>query len=328
MLKELRHWRSKVEKRGAGIGFETYALAGHPLDAQIRACLAHGVTPVRVFDAAMRALVDGDVEPLDDLTPSPEAYTAWWKSYDDLQHNLGAAWLDMMGRAFDALPDTFNEEYDPLRLLTKMQKPLIESWIGTPDEPGDLTKLILAGMAAGNTALKRESAARPSKRALTLTPDWELLSTQALAFAQVYGYTLIRGINATTAAQVQQIIADWIMTGESVEALRALLLPVFKNPHRAELIAQTESIRVFNEGAFERWRGVGVTQATWQTVNDAHVCPICQPLHGTVGSVDTGWTHPGGADDAARFAGKTYTASAHPGCRCFRRPKLDSIGAD
>jgi hypothetical protein len=102
-----------------------------------------------------------------------------------------------------------------------------------------------------------------------------------------------------------------------------MLQPLFKDAARAELIAQTEAIRVFNEGAFERWTQVGVTRAVWQTVRDSFVCPVCRRLHGTVAEIETGWTHPGGTGDEARYEGQTYRDSAHPGCRCFRRPLVE-----
>ena len=121
-------------------------------------------------------------------------------------------------------------------------------------------------------------------------------------------------IDATTVASVRDTITQGIEQGLSLDDITAQLTSVFGDENRARLIAQTEGLRAYNNGAFARWQAAGVTQAKWATVNDGHICPACRRLNGTIGDIATGWTDPD--------TGAVYRDSAHPGCRCFRVPIL------
>lgn len=86
---------------------------------------------------------------------------------------------------------------------------------------------------------------------------------------------------------------------------------------RAERIARTEMSFAFNQGALEQMRQAvkgplagAVMVKEWYTAEDERVCPHCGPLHGQL--VDLEQTFPG----ATTRLPNTYTAPAHPGCRC------------
>ena len=142
---------------------------------------------------------------------------------------------------------------------------------------------------------------------------------------QGYSFNLIRGLNQTTLSGIQSVVADSLTAGTSRDQLASKLSNILVPPDgqvtdaiaaRAKLIAQTEGIRAFNEGAFSRWQRAGVTEARWQTVNDDHVCKICRRLNGQVARINEGWY--------SDVTGKRYTSSGHPGCRCPRKPILFS----
>ena len=74
---------------------------------------------------------------------------------------------------------------------------------------------------------------------------------------------------------------------------------------RAEMIARTEIIRAFNEGAWQRYKAAGFKRWKWLTAADERVCAICGPKDGRV--------YPEGAQ----------RPPAHPRCRCTILPATE-----
>jgi HK97 family phage portal protein len=260
---------------------------------------------------------------------TPEDYAAYWAEYEALGEEIGATWLiDVMQAAgqqvMSALSggDTLTASEAAGRvdlLLGQRDEAVIDAWVGSEDEPGPLLKLMLAGMAAGNASLMaavdgERASIEPEKLDAVKAEigiDWALQSAEAIDFARRYGYDLIRGINATTSADVQRVVSRWLQDGGTRDDLGRQLESIFNNPARAQLIAQTESTRVYNAGAKERWDKAGVEQIEWQTMKDQMVCPVCGGLHGKKAKIGEGWNN-----------GAIRQPPAHPGCRCFTRPVI------
>lgn len=132
--------------------------------------------------------------------------------------------------------------------------------------------------------------------------DWNLVNQSALDFARTYRYDMIKKITDTTRNQVIQAITDWAQSGAPLDDLSARLEPVFGTV-RAQMIAVTETTRVYAEGNKAAWDSTGVVNsAKWQTSNDDLVCPICGPLNEQVTDV---------------------MPPIHVNCRCFKRPIVD-----
>lgn len=341
--KELHEWRRKATgRRSAAAPFETHVLTGTIVESYLRSALAEtppdDIEAVKAVFVRANELLTGGIE-YRDIPDAPAEYEDYWRNFDELDHDLGAAWSSYMSQALDSVVSELEQTTNPASILGVMNKfhsAISAEWVGTADNPGSLTKLTLAGMAAGNQAVTSEAnmnpAARAGKPSLAFAVDWNVMSQEALDFARTYSFGLIKGLDATTQAKVTAAFEQWIQSGRPTGALKDLLTPIFKDPVRAGAIAQTESIIVYNEGAFDRWKRVGVKRAVWRTVQDKHVCPICRPLNGQVANIESGWIHPGGRYldpydnqqvNGDRFRGKVYRASAHTRCRCFRRPILD-----
>ena len=85
------------------------------------------------------------------------------------------------------------------------------------------------------------------------------------------------------------------------KALRQAIAPKW----RGALIAATEITRTIGNVGRIIWRRVpGVNHLVWYTRRDERVCPICQPLHGTV------------TNKKGVFPGGYVSPPAHPKCRC------------
>ena len=244
------------------------------------------------------------------VTKPPAELFDYWKDYDGLMADLGDAWLsDYMSKVDVAIGDNPPSMNDVQAALDAQHDAFQEALLGTDDNPGILVRLVLAGMAAGNQAIVAHSAANPQKPTakkdgLTVAVNWNLLNREARDFAKQYFYTLIRNVDDTTRLAVQKAVTAWIESGEPLSALQGKLSEIFHDAARAQLIAQTESTRAYNEGSLERYRRADVKMVTWNTVNDTMVCLMCKEM----------------ADRGPMAIGSFTPPPIHPGDRCWLRP--------
>lgn len=244
----------------------------------------------------------------------------YWAHFDDLRREIVEGWLaGYMQLAFNRIEgqitESIDEEFDVLAVLAGLHEELEGQWLGTADDTGPLVQIVLAGLAAGTTAITNSIEPAPTGKALkqlTGTIRWDQMSQEAYDFARQYLPTLIRRIDETTQQQVRQTIAQWIQSGKPLTALSSSLQTIFADEKRAEMIAQTESSRVFHAGSEARYASVGVTRAKFRTVRDNAVCPICRPLDGTEADLDVGWP----------VAKGNSKPPVHPRCRCYEVPVL------
>lgn len=148
--------------------------------------------------------------------------------------------------------------------------------------------------------------------AALLAIDWELVNTDAAAWALNYVAELVTGINETTKLRIQKEIASFVGSGEPLlSGLISRLSPMFGR-NRAEMIAATEVTRAYSHGNVLAWQNSGVIQGKqWQTAKDEIVCPICGAVQGQIVAIDGEFDTP---------AGKVSEPPAHPRCRCWVVP--------
>jgi HK97 family phage portal protein len=280
------------------------------LTSQVRDCTSKAQVN-KLFDGLTEALKKTDD---DEDVVTPEQAQEWWGDYDRLMRTLGNDWLrDYMREVWRKLEPRLNgniETGDVKELLEDFHPDLISQWTGTAEEPGVIAKLFMAGMGAGQQALERKRTNLNPAKASELVIDWDLVPEDAIKAVEKYIGRLIRDIDSTTLRDVKTIIAQWLESGGTIADLTKQLSPVFNDPDRAEMIAQTESSRAYTAGAIERWSEVGVEQVKWNTVRAANVCDICEPLHNQVSTVERG------------FGAEGFLPPAHPRCRCWIKPVL------
>lgn len=288
----------------------------HILPADMRTEL-HASVSACTEKAQVKRLFDGLREVLKKTADDADVVTlehaqTWWGDYDRLMTALGHDWLrDYMKEVWRKLEGRLSREIsadDVGTLLQDLHPALIERWTGTAEHPGVIAKLFMAGMGAGQQALVRKRTTMNPNKAADVMVDWALVPTDAIASVEKYVGKLIRGIDKTTLADVQRIIAQWLESGGTLDELTRQLTPIFNDPARAELIAQTESSNAYNSGAIQRWQDAGVEKMKFRTVQDAHVCPTCRPLAGKIGTIEDGWDG--------------LFIPIHPGCRCYASPVL------
>lgn len=301
---ELRQWEAKALNKGA-IKAQKFICYVVPEDVQkrIRNGLVEGLDKQGIRTLFTHALKQ------DAPLPTPDDILKYWKRYDTLMSKVGSVWLaDYMRAAWKKLKRIRKEDITPevvQEVLTPMHEDVLASWVGTPEKPGTLAKIVIAGMAAGNEALRGVNPA-PIKAETDVNIAWDLMSEEAYAFVQKYAFNLIKELDGTTTTKVQEAIAKWIESGAGLDELTDALEAIFNDPERAHLIAQTESTRAYAEGSNFRWQEAGVKKVVWRTVNDNDVCALCMGKNGKEYALDN-------TED---------TPPLHPGCRCFRVPKV------
>jgi len=253
------------------------------------------------------------------------AYDAW-ADYDRLKDDIGEAWLkDYQSDVLQSVLSALDENGLSIAALDKAlavdPSALITRWTGTEADPGVLSRLLMAGMAAGDASLKQGSAANPNRPVAlkaTLSINWTLQNQETVDFIRRYASDLIHMLDQTTAEQVRKVIAEWQMSDQPVEMLRQLLREVILDKSRVSSISETETTRAYFEGARERYKQAGVKKIEWRTVNvglkrtikqPGDVCDVCTPLHNKIGELGKGvWS-----DTLNAYV----TPPAHSRCRCW-----------
>lgn len=139
--------------------------------------------------------------------------------------------------------------------------------------------------------------------------DFNLPNEAVREWAKSYSFEKISDINDSSAKMYQEIFANWLQEGLTLEDLRAKI-GVIVGPARADNIAITEITRLFAEANIKAWDASGVVKGKeWQTAVDEDVCPICNPLQGKKADLMSG-----------AFPGGYFSPPAHPRCRCWLKP--------
>ena len=116
---------------------------------------------------------------------------------------------------------------------------------------------------------------------------------------------LVTGLSDDIKKKLAFELRDGLMKGEGIPKLQNRIRQVFEvSKSRAEMIARTESIRVFNTSAVRRYEQAGIRKWRWVTALDERTCSICFPLNGRVYRI--GEAPP----------------PAHPRCRCTVVPVI------
>ena len=150
--------------------------------------------------------------------------------------------------------------------------------------------------------------------------NWDYFNQGAIDYLRNWGLSYAQGITNTTQKQTINIISDWIQSGRDMDYLKSKLTPIFGKT-RANMIAVTETTRIYAEGNQLAWKSTGLVEANrWATARDDRVCPICAPLDGMIVALgENGFTTEAGD------IGLTGPP-AHVNCRCGLMPVVSMEG--
>lgn len=98
-------------------------------------------------------------------------------------------------------------------------------------------------------------------------------------YANANSENLGRYLTNDTIAAVRKALVEAYVEGGGAGLVASKLAPKFGQA-RAARIASAETNKLFGLGAQEAYRAQGLRQWEWHTVNDGHVCPVCEPRNG------------------------------------------------
>lgn len=189
---------------------------------------------------------------------------------------------------------------------------------------GSLTRALEPVLAEMATASAQGLGAQAG---ISSSVNWDLVNQRAATWAADYSYSLVRGIDNTTKAMLQNAIRAFEKTpGMDLKALAAGIEPripalltklggMLTSADRASMIAITEATRAAAQGEemllgeIQRLNPSVVMVQIWATSVDEYVCSVCAPLNGKVRG--DGWDDP---------------PPAHPRCRCALLTALPGLG--
>lgn len=112
-----------------------------------------------------------------------------------------------------------------------------------------------------------------------------------------------------TRKRIREAMATSVAAGENVEQATARILKIVDNPERAAMIAQTESVNMFNAGQAGFASVNGGKTKTWKCNFISTVCRICLPLNGLTIAIDALFH----LEDGQQLP----HPHAHPRCKCY-----------
>lgn len=236
------------------------------------------------------------------------------------------------GRQFPRLKKALSAQRYELEALQAEAQALRQKAIGT--SPFDLDgldwsdeeSLLTADLEPVFRAVLKEAVLEMALEHANLgvQVSWDVYNAQAAEYARQYSYGLIKQINDSTRTQMGQTIGRWIESGETFPQLTDRiwkLVPANPFPNmrdRAQVIAATETTRVFADTQRMALQAAGLRSVVWATGNDEAVCEICGPLDGKVGSVEHGFV----IEATGNMIG---APPAHVNCRCWLLPATDEL---
>jgi SPP1 gp7 family putative phage head morphogenesis protein len=175
----------------------------------------------------------------------------------------------------------------------------------------------VTGDAAAGEAIGEERALRKAVEGAIDWSKWQpgdaaaaMLLDPPRAFEELItsSGSLIRGLDKTGYELIGTALADSIRAGYSPNRAAKLIQDAVGSPARALTIAVTESSRVMNASALNRYREAGIKDAQWMVVFGGGACEKCAQNANKI--IPLGGTYPSG----------NTQPPAHPHCRCNLRP--------
>ena len=206
----------------------------------------------------------------------------------------------------------------------------LEGWLDIDELSDDL-----ATRMAPYTRATLIGAGSQAIRTVSDNTDFNPLAPQVSRSLRKHQRGAIVSITATQQKQLRKILAEGIAEGEGIPALRKRLMEKYNEEltrYQATVIARTETIWAFNEGAVQGYIQSGVvTKKEWLTANDDRTCQFCSGMDGTVVGVEMdffnlGETYRGSEGGLLHFE---YENVGHPPlhcqCRCTIVPVVEEF---
>jgi SPP1 gp7 family putative phage head morphogenesis protein len=166
-------------------------------------------------------------------------------------------------------------------------------------------------------------------RQVTMQREFDALNPRVAVALDKHRAGSIVGINDTTLKRLRHSLAEGIAEGETVTDLRGRLEGQYDSfdKYKAVMIARTETIWAWNEGAVQGWIQSGVVEKKqWLSSADMRTCDWCEEMDGKIIGIEATYFAKGdsmslgGEPGHERKMDFTYEDVGHPPlhsqCRC------------
>lgn len=222
----------------------------------------------------------------------------------------------------------FEQDADAFKIATKDRAgDFVSSWfnldkwnkrLGEVIEPHITTTFV----NGGERALRRVVA----------EAEFDSLNPAAQRALEQHRLGSVVQVNANTIKSLRFALAQGIAEGEGITDLRKRLQNAFAiSPHRSVVIARTETIWAWNEGAVQGYKQSGVvTKKQWISSGDPRSCDFCLDMDGKIIDVDVDYFGKGDSYTVGeRSLDFSYESVGHPPihpmCRCTIIPIIEEF---
>jgi len=152
--------------------------------------------------------------------------------------------------------------------------------------------------------------------------DFNIDPKEAREFIEQYSFKFAKKISETSAETVRQIVRQGVDEAlPMIDIQRKLETKLgLNNKARAEMIAQTETIRAANAGAVNAYKDAGIEQLEW--VASSEPCEFCEAMDGKIIGIEESFaalndTVSGTQGGSMKLSyEETNHPPLHPGCQC------------
>ena len=137
---------------------------------------------------------------------------------------------------------------------------------------------------------------------------FQILDKETLDQLQNLQLDLVKSLTEDQKKKVALKIREGLLTGKNTrDIVKDTLEVIDETKWKLERIVRTETARVFNLAAYDRYQKAGIKKWRWLTALDERVCPVCMEKHGRVFS------------DPSQLP----PHASHPSCRCTCVPYIE-----
>lgn len=172
------------------------------------------------------------------------------------------------------------------------------------DYVDDEEELILMNILHDTIAANIAVGAQAGEALYNIELGLNEFSEAIMKVAENYTNELVRGINETTKAKLQQSIATSIRLGEDQTDAASRINAIVGDMKRARTIARTEAVRSYSKGITTFGVESNATGKIWELSSDP--CEICKQNDTNGEYIPVDQDFPSGDSEAP----------AHPNCRC------------
>ena len=230
------------------------------------------------------------------------------------------------GKIADDVLTNFDKDADAFKGITKDRADdFVSGWFNKGKWAKELDEVVRPHLA-----YTTEEGGKRAFESLDVRGEFDGANARTIDSLEKHRYGAVQSVNSNVVKRLRNGLAAGMAEGEGINELRKRVDGVFEglSKYQASLIARTETIWAWNEGAVQGYIQSGVVEKKqWLSSNDPRSCDYCLSMDGKIVGVAEDYFDKG---DSLTVAGSTLSFTyndighppIHPQCRCTIVPIL------